>query len=93
MCQPVADDRDASGRRSLSLAVQELTHAEWNRRPLRKRYIDNVMRFDFSALQQLLSPTRPLQAGRTGEQRIEEGADMRNALVCQRQHLNLERLM
>jgi cardiolipin synthase len=33
--------------RSLS---RELTRAEWNRRPLRKRYIDNVMRLT-SALQ------------------------------------------
>ena len=33
--------------RSLS---RQLTLAEWNRRPLRKRYIDNVMRLT-SALQ------------------------------------------
>jgi hypothetical protein len=47
---PSVDNGHAPGRRSLSPHVHELTLEEWARRPLPKRYLDNVMRLT-SALQ------------------------------------------
>lgn len=77
--------------RSLS---RELTLAEWRRRAPAEALHRQRHAPDFSAATAALSPMHDLGQPELGEQRgIEEGADMRNALVCQRQHLDLERLM